>query len=197
MPQIRRKKITISLVIPFLVIALVFGIMLWNKYQASREVPHTAQSQSVTGKRQAVLFFVADGIRLARESRNIDVCESDTICLKEILDELLNGPIGSYDVVLPEGTVINSVRLDGQMAVVDLNHIFADELAPGSDNEMLAVYSIVDTVCANFPQLTTVRLTVAGNEKTTLHHLDLSDPLVPDYSLEHPEPTENTLKGKP
>ena len=56
----------------------------------------------------------------------------------------------------------------------------------GSSAEMLAVYSIVDTIAFNFPQITRVKLTIEGNDKALLRHLDLSDPLVPDYTLEQP-----------
>ena len=39
----QRKRINISLLIPFMVIALVFGAMLWQKYRDSRELPVAPQ----------------------------------------------------------------------------------------------------------------------------------------------------------
>jgi len=183
-----RKRVNISLLIPFLVIALVFGVILWQKYRASREVPPVPQSQQpqqILGERTVVLFFVADGTRLAREARELDPCEDAVDCLKDVLDELVNGPVGEFDEALPEGTVINSVHIDGDLAGVDLNGTFSEALPSGSSAEMLAVYSIVDTITANFPKISRVRLTIEGNDKAPLRHLDLSDPLLPDYTLEH------------
>lgn len=182
-PQ-QRKKININLLIPFLVIALVFGTMLWQKYRNSRAVPVTPQIEPMVGKRTAVLFFVADGTRLVREARELDPCGDALACLNDVLEELLNGPVGEFDEPLPEGTVINAVRIDGDMASIDLNRAFADTLPSGSSAEMMAVYSIVDTVTVNFPQIAKVKLTVEGEQSAQLKHLDLSEPLSPDYTLE-------------
>ena len=108
--------------------------------------------------------------------------------MKDLLDELLNGPIGDFEQPLPDGTLVNSVTIIGETAAIDLNRIFAEALPSGSSAEMLAVYSIVDTVIVNTPQIKKVKLTVEGNDKAHLRHLDLSEPLGPDYTLELPYP---------
>lgn len=195
-PQ-QRKRINISLLIPFLVIAVFFGTMIWQKYRDSRLVPVTPQVQPSVGKRTAVLFFVADGVRLAREARELDPCDDAAACLSDVLEELLNGPVGEFDESLPEGTVVNSVRIDGDLAGIDLNRAFVDALPSGSSAEMLAVYSIVNTVAANFPQITKVMLTVEGSQSPNLKHLDLSDPLIPDYSLEQTPKADSAAASKP
>ena len=192
-----RKRINISLLIPFLVIALVFGATIWNKYRASRELPVVPQVQQPVGKRTVVLFFVADGTCLAREARELDQCNDAVVCLKEVLEELVNGPVGEFDESLPDGTVINTVRVDGNLASVDLNKAFAEALPSGSSAEMLAVYSIVDTVTTNFPQIAKVKLSIDGDGKSVLRHLDLSDPLVPDYALELPPPRPSAKTAVP
>jgi spore germination protein GerM len=184
MPSVRRKRINIGLVLPFLVIALVFGGMLWQKYEASRKIPPAPQTKQSSGTRTAVLFFVADGSRLAREARELEPCNEAGACVRDTLDALLSGPLGDYDEALPESTALNSVRIEGATAIVDLNRGFAVDLPSGSSAEMLAVYSLVDTICLNYPQISRVKLTVEGNASTVLGHLDLSAPLTPDYSLE-------------
>lgn len=205
MDQLKRKRINVSLLIPFLVVAMVFGVMLWQKYRDSREVPELPQVQSPVGKRTAVLFFVADGTHLAREARELDQCEDTSACLGEVIYELLNGPVGDFSEALPDGTVVNSVQIQGDTAVIDLGRSFVDALVPGSSAEVMAVYSLVDTVAANFPQLSKVKITVEGGQTPLLKHLDLSEPLQPDYSLEQPPQDEagtavhsqKTVKGKP
>jgi hypothetical protein len=184
MPLIRLKRINIGLVLPFLVIALVFGGMFWHKYQASRKIPPAPHIIQPSGTRTAVLFFVADGSRLAREARELEPCTETGVCVKETLDALLSGSLGDYDEAIPESAVLNGVRIEGTTAVVDLSQGFAADLPSGSSAEMLAVFSLVDTVCANYPQISRVKLTVEGNGSTVLGHLDLSKPLAPDYSLE-------------
>ncbi|QEM69141.1 GerMN domain-containing protein [Geobacter sp. FeAm09] len=158
--------------------------MLWRKYQTSYKIPTAPQTRQPSGTRTAVLFFVADGTRLVREARELEPCRETGACIKDTLDALLSGPLGDYDEALPESTTLNSVRLEGGTAVVDLSREFAADLPSGSSAEMMAVYSLVDTVCANYPQISRVKLTVAGNGSTVLNHLDLSAPLAPDYSLE-------------
>lgn len=189
MPQGERKQINISLLIPFLVIALVFGVLIWQKYQTSREIPPTPQVEQPSGARTAILFFVAEGGRLAREARELEPCDGPAACARVVLDELFNGPVGDLDEALPEGALLNGVRIEGDTAVVDLNRAFADELPSSGSAEMLAVYSIVDTLGVNFPQIARVRLTIEGEGKARLRHLDISAPLTPDYTLEQePKP---------
>lgn len=184
MPSGERKRVNISLLIPFLVFALVFGVMIWQKYQASREIPPAPQVRQPSGMRTAVLFFVADGNRLVREARELEQCSETETCVKGTLDALFSGPLGNYDEAIPEGAAIIGLHIEGNTAVVDLNRSFADDLPAGSSAEMMAVYSIVDTVCANYPRIERVKLTVEGNGSARLRHLDLADPLEPDYSLE-------------
>lgn len=185
-----RKKVTISILIPFLVFILFFSIMIWQKYRSSYEAPGTSHRQNSEGKRSVTLFFTAEGTRLAREARELDPCEGDTACLKSVLDELLNGPVGEFEKAVPEGSVVDDVHIEGNQATIEFNRTFSDAMLSGSSAEMLAVYSVVNTVAVNFPQIQKVKLNVAGNAAVILRHLDLSDPLQPDYSLEQPSSSE-------
>lgn len=187
----QRKQISINLLVPFIVIVLVFSGMMWQKYRNSQSVPIIPPAkQQPAGKRTAVLFFVSEGTFLAREAREVDGCHDDTSCLRAVLDELLAGPLGDFEEALPEGTLINSLRIDGTLASIDLNRTFADELPSGSSSEMLAVYSIVNTITANFPELKLVKVTIEGDQKAVLRHLDLTEPLSADITLEQKEPPE-------
>ncbi|MDD2899803.1 MAG: GerMN domain-containing protein [Desulfuromonadaceae bacterium] len=190
-----RKKITFSVVIPFIIFILLFSCMIWQKYRSSHDIPATPVHQSAVGRRPVTLFFVADGTRLVREARELDPCDDVMVCLKNTLDELLNGPIGEFGEAVPDGTSVNSVRIEGNLATVEFNRTFSDGLAPGSSAEMMAVYSVVNTVAVNFPQIQLVKLNVDGETDVKLSHLDLSDPLSPDYSLE--ELPATTTQGNP
>ncbi len=186
-----RRKVTIGILVPSLVFVLFFSIMIWHKYRSSYDVPVAPPRQNGEGSRSATLFFAAEGTRLAREAREIGLCDDDSACLRSVLDELLNGPVGEFEETLPEGTTVIDVRIEGNQATIEFNRTFSDALLSGSSAEMLAVYSVVDTVAVNFPQIQKVKINVDGNSGVILRHLDLSDPLLPDYSLEQipsPEP---------
>jgi flagellar basal body-associated protein FliL len=184
MPPVQRRKISISILIPFAILALVFSVLIWKKMQASREVRPVPQVTEPAAVRKGVLFFVTEGTSLVREARELEACGETEECLKDLLDELFSGPVGDLNEALPESSNVKSVRIEGDLAVVDLNQAFASDLPSGSSAEMLAVYSIVDTVCVNYPQIARVKISVEGNENTQLQHLDLSDPLLPDFLLE-------------
>ena len=187
----RRRKMGISILIPFAIVALVFGVQLWKKVHDSRDVTPDPQPHRSAQLSRAVLFFVAaDGVSLAREARELEPCDTEQACMKSVIDELVGGPVGELDEALPEAAAVNSVERAGDVAVVDMNRPFAADLPAGSAAEMLAVYSIVNTICVNFPEITRVRLTVEGDPRSRLRHLDLSEPLGPDFTLETATPAQ-------
>jgi hypothetical protein len=176
----------------------VFGGLIWKKLQDSRELKPVPTVTEPAAVRKAVLFFVGDGSRLVREARELESCSDVNECIKDLLDELFSGPVGDLEPAVPEAAAVNSVQLEGDLARIDLNRSFAADLPAGSSAEMLAVYSIIDTVCANFPQILRVKLIIDGSEKPLLKHLDLSDPLTPDYSLEQAAvPQKDSEKNNP
>ncbi|MFZ4854997.1 MAG: GerMN domain-containing protein [Desulfuromonadaceae bacterium] len=185
----RRKKITISLLIPFIIFVLFFSIMIWQKYRSSQEVLVIPPQAGMQNMRSVTLFFTADGVHLTRETRALDQCDDDTACLKNVLDELLNGPISELSETVPEGVIVSSVSIEGDQGTIKFNNMFSEAMPSGSSAEMLAVYSVVNTTAINFPQIRKVKIEVDGNKTGTLHHLDISDPLMPDYTLELPTPT--------
>jgi spore germination protein GerM len=191
MPLRRRKKINIHILVPFFVFVLFFSIMIWQKYRSSQEIQVTPPQPNIESIRSVTLFFSADGTHLSRETRALEPCDNDTACLKSVLEELLNGPVGELEETVPEGVIVSSVRIDGDQATIEFNHLFSEAMMSGSSAEMLAVYSVVNTTAVNFPQIQKVKIEVDGNKNGMLRHLDISDPLMPDYSLELSMPTES------
>lgn len=184
----RKKKITMSILLPFVVFALFFSIMIFQKYRASHDLPTVPSPQNSEGRQPVTLFFAKDGIVLVREAREIEPCADDVACLKGVMEELLHGPVGELDETVPEGVIVESVSLAGSQAIIGLSRIFSEGLLSGSSAEIMAVYSVVNTVAVNFPHIQTVKIDVDGNKNTILPHLDLSDPLAPDYTLEQLSP---------
>ena len=83
---------------------------------------------------------------------------------------------------VPPGGWLRELRVNGKTALVDLKA----ELEPavqGGTAELLAVYSIVNTLAVNL-NLETVTLLVAGEKGRTLGgHLVLGEPLTPRFDL--------------
>ncbi len=183
---IRHKQhIGADIIVPFILIALVFGGLIWRKHYEAVQPPETAHGRNgMTSVQKIVLFFGNNNSYLSRETREIDYCDNRTSYLNCILEELVSGPVTDLVPVIPEWTDINLVKIEKDLAIVDLNKDFKVSLQPGSSSEMLAVYSVVNTICINMPEIHRVKITVECNNETHLSHLDLSDPLEPDYSLE-------------
>jgi spore germination protein GerM len=86
------------------------------------------------------------------------------------LDKSSPHPLGA-------GSEIRDVYLvDPGFAVIDLNAAFADNHRSGVLVEELTVVSLIQTLTANIPGITRVKILVEGNERDTLAgHADLSN----------------------
>lgn len=189
MPTHHKPRIGADVLVPFILIALVFGGLFWQKYQEARQLPDTPPGkQGPAATKKVTLFFGDDESHLIREAREVETCGDRTTCLRSLLEELFVGPVGELVAVIPEWTSINNIRIEGDLATIDLGRDFAEILEPGSSAEMMAVYAIVNTICINMPEIKHVKITLDGNQSARLRHLDLSEPLEPDYSLEPPSP---------
>jgi spore germination protein GerM len=175
-----------GIVLAFLLLAVFLGALLFRKHERALAPPTTPGEAQQSGLVNVTLFFATqDFDGLVREGREIGPCEEPSVCFEEILEELINGPLGELSPVLPLTGMFNSVTLDGQTAKVDFAQELLDGLPAGSSSELYAVYAIVNSICYNYPQVQQVVFTVEGKPLETLKgHLDLTSPISPDFSLE-------------
>lgn len=96
-------------------------------------------------------------------------------------EELLRALLDVYEakssphVLGPGSEVRNLYLVDPGLAVIDLNSAFADGHRSGVFVEELTVISMVQTLTANIPGITRVKILVNGKERDTLAgHADLS-----------------------
>jgi hypothetical protein len=77
---------------------------------------------------------------------------------------------------IPQGSDVRSVYLvDPGLAVIDFNAAFADGHRSGVLEEELTIASVIQTLSANLPGITRVKILVEGKERDTLAgHADLS-----------------------
>ncbi|MBI1922160.1 MAG: GerMN domain-containing protein [Geobacter sp.] len=178
----RRKSLLLA---AFIFVALVFGALMVNRYMERRLISKAPVQPETGAPFVATLFFATpDGSGLKREARQIGICADPGECLPVLLEELANGPIGELAPTLPASAGVTLVKLEWDTAVLDLSPETVAALPAASSAEITAVYSIIDTLCFNFPQVKKVRFLVAGKEAQTLKgHLDLRGALEPDYTL--------------
>ena len=175
------------LLIAFLVFAVIVGLLVFRKYRTANQVAQPpAQSEQVPDTRVVTLFFAnQEGSGLVREGREIAVEDTTDDMIASVVDELVVGPLGELAPTLPHNARVLGAQLKGDVVQVDFSQELVENLPAGSSAEMAAVYSVVDTVAANFPQVKSVQFLVGGVPVKELKgHLDLSAPIAPDFSLE-------------
>ncbi len=183
----RLRNVKSLLLAAFIIAALFIGALMLQKYNGRHQQPTGPVQPQLSGTVRISLFFAtSDGQGLARETREIDSCGSDlSVCLQDAIEELVNGPLGDLAPTLPDATIVNSVQVNGDTAIIDFNHAFVNGLPGGSSSETTAVYSIVDTIVFNFPRIKRVKFLLEGRDAETLKgHLDLRMPLEADFQLE-------------
>lgn len=133
------------------------------------------------------LYFPGSGGKLFGEQRELPLGIPTEDRLRMLLEELLKGP---QDEELyppfPADTKLGWVLLTAEgLALVDLE-MPGESAHPdwGSRQEMLAIYSLVDTVLLNLPNIKAVTLLRNGQQaKTFAGHVDTTHPLVANRNL--------------
>jgi germination protein M len=124
------------------------------------------------------LYFAAQSeteAYLVKETREIPVSES---FYENVLKELIKGPESSdlYPTV-PSDVKVNSVKISNGTAVVDFSREIItnfEEIPHSSTTEMLAIFSIVNTL-TEFEDIDTVRITVEGRQSGQVEGLYIED----------------------
>ena len=186
----RPNKAKGILLISFLLFAVVLGLLVFRKYDtASRTVAHPVTG-APAGNAVVTLFFATpDGEGLIREGREVELEGELAARIKTVVEELVSGPVGDFAPTLPANTRVLGVRMIDDVALIDFGKELQEGTPSGSSAEMAAVYSVVDTVAANFPNVQGVQFYIEGAPVQDLKgHLDLRSAVEPDFALEKPVP---------
>jgi spore germination protein GerM len=164
--------------------------LLWILGQKSPEralqtVVPNAQMPMVEAviERDITLYFASsDAKQLVSASGRIG-CDSDQSCLREVVEALIRGPGTDGFTVLPANTLLNNVRVEEDLAILDFNSQLVDGHPGGSQSELLTVYALANSVAVNFPHLRQMQITIDGSTVDTLKgHVDLRRPLLADFT---------------
>ena len=138
-------------------------------------------------RREIVLFFQKqDDDILGPEPRKILPGTSVIDQGKQIVAELIAGPRNKGLLpTVPERTTVLGLYLDRSgTAYLDLSDEFVSGHPGGSSEEMATIFSIVDSLTYNLPEIKRVRFLVGGEERETLHsHLDLRRAYLKNMSM--------------
>ncbi|HZY31919.1 MAG TPA: GerMN domain-containing protein, partial [Candidatus Methylomirabilis sp.] len=88
---------------------------------------------------------------------------------KRTVQELVRGPESELKATIPLATQVQNFFVDSSgTAYVDFNRELKEGHPGGAQEELYTVFSIVDTLTFNFPQIKQVQILIEGGEISTL-----------------------------
>lgn len=111
------------------------------------------------------LFFKEIGSNnLKVENRTVDAKELISNPYLSLLNMLIEGPTDdTLEKTMPDGTIINSVKLIGDVLVIDLSESFISNHIGGAENESSTIYSIVNTL-TELTEVNSIKFLIDGKE---------------------------------
>lgn len=186
----RRHALMAAAAILTSVVAIIIGWTLGQEKKRADEIREAGlpELEAIEGEKAvAELFFPGPGGRLFTEERQIPIQDDLSSHVTLILEELLSGPVAEdlYPALPPEITIGWLHLNPAGVFYVDLRFAGEEPLPGwGSRQEMLAVYSVVNTLLANAPEIGSVVLLRDGQQRPTFAgHLDTSRPLIANQHL--------------
>lgn len=131
-----------------------------------------------TPKTNVNLYFAKYEDNLAYLVPEARTIINDSDFYKRIIQEIIKGPTdGQTYPTIPTTVKVNSVTITNGLATVDFSkEILTDtsEIPHSSTTELLAIYSIVDTL-TEFKEILKTRITIEGKQKGLIDGLYIED----------------------
>jgi spore germination protein GerM len=116
---------------------------------------------------------------LIAEEHTLNHPDNPAFLARSIVESLIKGPQRGLMRTIPEQTAIRAVYITQEgICYVDLTSDIAEHQPGGIKSELLAVYSIANSLVLNVPEVEAVKILINGNEAATLAgHIDLQAPV--------------------
>jgi spore germination protein GerM len=175
--------------IGFLVLASIAGIILLlvlvmgpQNTQHQAQIQQTVRPAEMTPAqaRPVHLYFSdKDSQFLMAENRVLKSSQDPEFFAKSIIEALIKGPQQGLGRTLPAATAIRAIFVTQEgTCFVDLTSAVAENHPGGIQSELLTIYSIVNSLVLNVPQIKAVKILINGTEAMTLAgHIDLQIPI--------------------
>jgi len=171
----------------FLLILIGIGLVAFFHQQIYKSIKPLFERRGVFVQKKEVILFFSDreGEYLVGEKRKILKKDDVKGEAKEMIVELIKGPEGKLIPTLPPRTKLLALQInEAGLAKVNFNQTLSKDHPGGSSAEMMTVYSIVNSLSLNFPQIKRVQILIDGKPiETITGHLSLSLPVAPKPEL--------------
>lgn len=166
-------------------LAYAYRDMLSPKPEEKQKL-NTSRSLRRAGKLKAHLYFLDDDERFLRaEERSLVTQDNAVERAKNIVYALIEGPQDGLSPAVPaEAKLLSLFVTEGGIAYVDFDRALRDQHPGGSLFELFTIYSIVNSLALNIPEIEAVKILIEGNEaKTLAGHIDIRFPFQPDILM--------------
>ncbi len=171
----------------FFLILIGICLILLSHQQIFRSIKPLSERRAILVERKEVLLYFSDreGEYLIGEKRKILKKNAVKEEAKETIIELIKGPKGKLIPTLPPRTELLTLQIsDAGVAKVNFNPALSKDHPGGSSAEMMTVYSIVNSLSLNFPEIKRVQILIDGKPiETIVGHLSLGQPVTPKPDL--------------
>jgi hypothetical protein len=172
------------------VFALFLVSLAGGTVKAAGPFEETSPPEDVAAEPQVhplvhIYFAHPQGRFLKAEERVFSGSESPTDRGRFILEALIKGPRSELMRTLPAGTRLRAFYLaSGRRAYVDFSRDIVEGHPGGCLTEVLSLYSVVNSLILNLPEVSRVKILVDGRDVHTLAgHLDIRSAFAANMSL--------------
>jgi spore germination protein GerM len=160
---------------------LVFALLSGNSPE--RKLPaqtrQMANWEAAPTARVHLYFSDTENQFLIAEERTLKSPEDPALFARSIVEALIKGPQHGLVRTIPENTALRAIYVTHEaICYVDLTADATENHPGGIKSEILTIYSIVNTLILNIPEIEAVKILINGNEPMTLAgHIDMRLPV--------------------
>ena len=184
----RSSVIAVVLVVCIAVAGLVayrYRVLWMPETEQELKAPHRGFLPNLAKARVHLYFSDGDSSFLTSEVRTLALPDSMVRRARMVVDALIEGPKGPLTPTIPPETKVLALYVTQEgTAYVDFNRAIAEKHPGGTLSEMLTIFSIVNTLAINIPEIVAVKILIGGGEaKTLAGHIDIQFPFRPDMLM--------------
>lgn len=163
------------------VAVLLLSLVVLAACRKEKKLTSNLNVENKVAVRAVQLFYESPEMNLVAERRDVALPENPAGAIPVVLRELLKGSASeAVPRLFPADTVLRAAYLlpEGTVLVDLTGPTLTEGWSTGSHQELMAVYSVVQTVTTNFSEARRVRFLVNGTPAETLAgHVALSRPV--------------------
>ena len=168
----------------FIIAGIVICLAFLNRPVVSSGMDQVEQNKKVTEEEPSdrpvvhLYFSDKDNSFLKAETRDLFHPDNPAEFGKNIVEALIGGPRTGLMRTIPVNTTLKAfyITRDG-IAYIDMSDTIRDAHPGGVKSELFTIYSMVNSLTLNIPEIDAVKILISGKEAMTLNgHIDVRFP---------------------